>query len=202
MQQGVPLAEAGDKRQEREPPIERNDLTSQFFLDEGTVRAVDGVSVQIPTGKTRGGVGERGCGKSVTARPIIRLVRPPGRIVKGEILCHRPVHDADANGVRPVNGAVRETVDLAALDPHGREIRSIRGDVIAMIFQEPMTSLSPVQTIGAQLMEAILLFHPRCPYAVDRCWTEVPAYVEVRPGQFASCHRAGELDLKGAVGAE
>ena len=152
MQQSIPLAAAGDKGQERVPLIELNDLTVQFFLDEGTVRAVDGVSFQIPAGKTLGIVGESGCGKSVTARSILRLERSPGRIVKGEILYHRP-----ATGAHQDVGTAREVIDIATLDPRGQEIRGIRGNEIAMIFQEPMTSLSPVHTIGAQLMEAILL---------------------------------------------
>jgi len=152
MRQSIPLAAAGDKGQERVPLIELNDLTVQFFLDEGTVRAVDGVSFQIPAGKTLGIVGESGCGKSVTARSILRLERSPGRIVKGEILYHRP-----ATGAHQDAGTAREVIDIATLDPRGQEIRGIRGNEIAMIFQEPMTSLSPVHTIGAQLMEAILL---------------------------------------------
>ncbi len=163
MQQSIPLAAAGDKGQERVPLIELNDLTVQFFLDEGTVRAVDGVSFQIPAGKTLGIVGESGCGKSVTARSILRLERSPGRIVKGEILYHRPVQatgptpDPAVTGAHPHGGTAREVIDIATLNPRGEEIRRIRGNEIAMIFQEPMTSLSPVHTIGSQLMEAILL---------------------------------------------
>jgi peptide/nickel transport system ATP-binding protein len=142
------------------PLIEVNDLKVQFALDEGTVRAVDGVSFAIPAGKTLGVVGESGCGKSVTARSILRIVRPPGRIVGGEILYHRRTHANGAgNGAGPGGArdrpAAPETVDLTALDPRGREIRDIRGNEIAMIFQEPMTSFSPVHTIGDQLIEAI-----------------------------------------------
>jgi peptide/nickel transport system ATP-binding protein len=127
--------------------IEVRDLQTYFFLDEGVVRAVDGVSFEIRRGATLGVVGESGCGKSVTARSILRLVQPPGRIVGGEILYHR----ASPNG-RPA-----ETVKLTELDPRGREIRRIRGNEIAMIFQEPMTAFSPVHTIGSQIMEAIQL---------------------------------------------
>jgi oligopeptide/dipeptide ABC transporter ATP-binding protein len=106
------------------------------------VRAVDGVSFSIERQKTLGVVGESGCGKSVTGLSIMGLVpMPPGKIVEGKILYHR-------------NGKI---VDITKLNPKGREIRSIRGNEIAMIFQEPMTSLNPVYTIGNQIMEAIIL---------------------------------------------
>ena len=122
--------------------LEVKDLHVHFFLNEGTVRAVNGVDFKIERGKTLGIVGESGCGKSVTARAILNMVRPPGRIVSGEIN-----YFGDPN--RPVN--------LATLDPSGEEIRRIRWGEISMIFQEPMTSLSPVHTIGNQMIEAIRL---------------------------------------------
>jgi oligopeptide/dipeptide ABC transporter ATP-binding protein len=122
--------------------LEVNDLHVSFFLTEGTIRAVDGVSFKIPRGKTLGMVGESGCGKSVTARAILNMVRPPGRILSGEILYH------DGSG---------RVIDLTKLDPAGDEIRNIRWGEIAMIFQEPMTSLSPVHTIGNQMVEALRL---------------------------------------------
>jgi len=130
--------------------IEVRDLKTYFFLDEGTVRAVDGASFEIARGKTLGVVGESGCGKSVTGQSILRIVPPPGRIVEGQILLHQVVNN---------NGAseTRRTIELTALNPHGDEIRAIRGAEIALIFQEPMTSFSPVHTIGNQIMEAILL---------------------------------------------
>ena len=124
--------------------IEIRDLKTYFFLDHGTVSAVDGVSCDIYKGKTLGMVGESGCGKSVTARSILRIVGARGRIVEGRIL----LHDGESGD---------EVVDLTSLDPTGKQIRAIRGKTIAMIFQEPMTSLSPVYTIGNQIMEAILL---------------------------------------------
>ena len=106
------------------------------------MRAVDGVDYAIEHEKTLGVVGESGCGKSVTALSIMGLVQiPPGRIEDGEILFH---HDS-------------KVMNLAKLDPKGREMRSIRGNEIAMIFQEPMTSLNPVYTIGNQIREAIIL---------------------------------------------
>jgi len=114
------------------------------------VRAVDGCSFDILRGQTLGVVGESGCGKSVTAQSILRIVPPPGRIVSGEIIFHRKEKGNQAS-------SVVEQVRLHELDPRGPEIREIRGNEIALIFQEPMTSLSPVHTIGDQIMEAIIL---------------------------------------------
>ncbi len=105
------------------------------------MRAVDGVTMDIPRGKTVGIVGESGCGKSVTAFSALRLVSSPGRIVAGEIVLHRPDRE----------------IYLTDLDEEGEDIRAIRGHEIAMIFQEPMTSLSPVHTVGFQIVEAIRL---------------------------------------------
>ncbi len=124
------------------PLIEVNGLKTYFYTEDGVVRAVDGVDFQIEPEKTLGVVGESGCGKSVTALSIMGLVQsPPGKIEEGEILFHQ-------------DGKV---TDLTKLNPKGKEYRSIRGDQIAMIFQEPMTSLNPVYTIGNQIMEAIIL---------------------------------------------
>jgi peptide/nickel transport system ATP-binding protein len=130
--------------------IDIRNLKTHFFLDEGTVRAVDGVSFTIPNKKTLGVVGESGCGKSVTAQSILRIVPHPGKIVEGEILLTPRSDEAGT----PISDT---TTDLAALDPGGAEIRHIRGREIAMIFQEPMTSFSPLHTIGNQICEAILL---------------------------------------------
>ena len=124
------------------PLIEIKGLKTYFYTEDGVVRAVDGVDYVIEQEKTLGIVGESGCGKSVTALSIMGLVQiPPGKIEAGEILFYR-------------NGKV---MDLTKFDPKGREMRSIRGNEIAMIFQEPMTSLNPVYTIGNQIMEAIIL---------------------------------------------
>ena len=128
--------------------LEIKDLRVSFPLDEGTVRAVEGVDLTMRRGEVLGVVGESGCGKSITAHSVLRIIPQPGRIDSGQILFHRP-EPSGANG----NGVV----DLARLDPTGSEIRSIRGKDIAMIFQEPMSSFSPVHTIGSQIMEAILL---------------------------------------------
>jgi oligopeptide/dipeptide ABC transporter ATP-binding protein len=134
----------------REPLLSVRNLKTYFAQDEGTVRAVDGVSFDVAPGATLGIVGESGCGKSVTARSILRIVDRPGRIVDGEILFRR----------RPGNGAGSPIVDLAKLDANGAEMRAIRGAEIALIFQEPMSSFSPVHTIGNQIIEAILLHQP------------------------------------------
>jgi peptide/nickel transport system ATP-binding protein len=155
-----PVQTTSPPTQATQPLVDVSNLHVHFKLDEGTVHAVNGVSFTIPAGKTLGVVGESGCGKSVTARAIMRIVRHPGRIVDGTVTYYRRRHSAAPNGrdAHPPNGyTAAEAIDLTALDARGKEIRGIRGNDIAMIFQEPMTSLSPVHTIGNQLMEAILL---------------------------------------------
>ena len=122
-------------------------LKTHFAQDEGTVHAVDGVSFDMAQGATLGIVGESGCGKSITARSILRIVDRPGRIIEGSIHFRRPSR----------NGGTARIVDLATLDPNGAEMRAIRGAEIALIFQEPMSSFSPVHTIGNQISEVILL---------------------------------------------
>jgi peptide/nickel transport system ATP-binding protein len=131
-----------------EPLLSVRNLHTYFAQDEGTVKAVDGVSLEMNERATLGIVGESGCGKSITARSILRIVDRPGRIVEGEIWFRRP----GANG-EPSSRAV----DLAKLAPDSEEMRSIRGAEIALIFQEPMSSFSPVHTIGNQIIEAIRL---------------------------------------------
>jgi peptide/nickel transport system ATP-binding protein len=127
---------------QRTPLLSVRDLKTYFFQDEGIVKAVDGASFDIALGQTLGVVGESGCGKSVTARSILRIVEPPGRIVAGQILWYE-------NANHPI--------DLVKLDPDGRQMRSLRGGQIGLVFQEPMTSFSPVHTVGNQLIEAIRL---------------------------------------------
>ncbi len=112
-------------------------LSVEFHTEEGIVRAVDDVSFDIPTGKTVCLVGESGCGKTISGLSLLGLVSPPGRIVGGEAI---------------LDGKTKQ--DLLKLS--NRELRSIRGNRISMIFQEPMTSLNPVFTIGDQIIEAIL----------------------------------------------
>jgi peptide/nickel transport system ATP-binding protein len=133
--------------------IEIKGLKTYFFLDEGTVKAVDGVDLEIHRNRTLCVVGESGCGKSVTARSILQIVDSPGRIVEGQILYHH-------SGNGQIAGQVTDVIDLATLKPTSRQIRDIRGKDIAMIFQEPMTSLSPIHTIGDQITEAIRLHLP------------------------------------------
>jgi len=133
-----------------EPLLEVKDLKTYFFLDEGTARAIDGVDFNVWRGQTLGVVGESGCGKSVTARSILRIVPKPGKIVQGEITLYRECG--------PHNGSTFiEEVKLTSLNPTGSTMRSIRGAEIALVPQEPMASLSPVHTIGNQIMEAIIL---------------------------------------------
>jgi len=139
--------------------LDVKNLKTYFFLDEGTVRAVDGVDFKIWRGQTLGVVGESGCGKSVTARSILRIVPRPGRIVEGEITLYR---ECNSN-----NGRRTEELELTQLDPTGPVMRSIRGAEIALVPQEPMASLSPVHTIGNQIMEAIML-HQKVSKAVAR----------------------------------
>ena len=118
------------------PLLQIKDLRTSFFTDDGVVRAVDGVTYDVEAGETLGLVGESGCGKSVSALSILRLIpSPPGKIVGGEVIF--------------------EGEDLLKVDDN--EIRHIRGNQIAMVFQEPMTSLNPVLTIGRQLTEALEL---------------------------------------------
>jgi oligopeptide/dipeptide ABC transporter ATP-binding protein len=119
-------------------------LKTYFHTLDGVVRAVDGVSLGIKAGETLGLVGESGCGKSVTAFSILRLLPPrTSRIVHGSIFYDR--------------GDGSPAIDLTTVDPNGGIIRSIRGNEIAMIFQEPLTSLSPVHTVGNQIIETIQL---------------------------------------------
>ena len=134
--------------------IEVKDLKTYFHLDEGLVKAVDGADFSIQRGKTLGVVGESGCGKSVTARSIMRILAKSARIEGGEILFHRelPGKPDDGSG-----GAQVETLDLVKQDANGDVMRSIRGAEISMVFQEPMTSLSPVHTVGNQIGEVITL---------------------------------------------
>lgn len=140
--------------------LEVKDLKTYFFTEDGVVRAVDGVSFEMKRGETLCIVGESGCGKSVTALSILQILNRPGRIVGGQVLFHR---------VNRGNGSeVEETIDLVALGPRGRAIRDIRGKDIAMIFQEPMTSLSPLHTIGNQIVEAIRLHFPIPPNEARR----------------------------------
>ncbi len=134
--------------------INIENLHVRFFLKEGVVHAVNGVSYAVPANRTLGVVGESGCGKSITARAILQILPPGGEILAGRILlAPRNGHDGP--------------VDLAKVHPSGNQIRSIRGRDISMIFQEPMTALSPVHTVGNQIAEAVRL-HQRLSRAEAR----------------------------------
>jgi len=126
--------------------VQVENLKIHFFTNEGTVRAVDGVTFDIHSGKTLCMVGESGCGKSVTARALLQIVHRPGKIVDGDIILHRRKSQDQT-----------EKVHISDMEPKGRAIRSIRGKEISMIFQEPMTSLSPMYTVGNQIMETVIL---------------------------------------------
>ncbi len=123
------------------PVLEVDNLRVHFFLEEGLVRAVDGVTFSLEPGKTLGIVGESGSGKSVIGQSILRIVPYPGKIVGGSIILR--------TGGREV--------DVVKLEPKGRTARSIRGREVAMVFQEPMNSFSPVHTIGDQIIEMVRL---------------------------------------------
>jgi peptide/nickel transport system ATP-binding protein len=134
------------------PLLAVRDLKTYFFQDDGLVKAVDGASFDVFAGRTLGIVGESGCGKSVTARSIMRIVDRPGRIVGGQILLRR-----DGKTARRSRGDGEGTIDLVKLKADGAEMRAINGGEIGLIFQEPMTSFSPVHTVGNQIVEAIRL---------------------------------------------
>ena len=123
------------------PLLDVRDLALEFTTQEGTVRAVDGLSFEVTRGMTLGIVGESGCGKSVTARAILRIEDANSRIVRGRIVLHRTEGE----------------VDLVAHPRGSRTLREVRGGTIGLIFQEPMTSFSPVHTIGDQIIEPIRL---------------------------------------------
>ena len=124
------------------PLLSVRNLKTYFFQDEGTVKAVDGATFDVYPGKTLGIVGESGCGKSVTAQSILRIIESPGKIAEGTITLTR------ADGSQ---------VELTKLLPDSQEMRDIRGAEIGLVFQEPMTSFSPVHTVGEQIIEAIQL---------------------------------------------
>src|SRR5262249_26018853 len=131
-------AAARVRRHRLMPLLEVRDLCMVFPTEAGDARAVDGVSFTLDRGRVLGLVGESGCGKSMTALSLMRLVPPPGRIAGGQVIF--------------------EGRDLLALSE--REMRAIRGARMAMIFQEPMTALNPVLTVGGQVAEAVTLHRP------------------------------------------
>jgi len=129
--------------------VEVKDLKVEFDVRDGIIHAVDGATFNIRVGRTLGVIGESGCGKSVTARAILCMVPKPGKVAGGEVLYHRKVK---SNG-----SEVTDIVRVNDLDPDGDTIRQIRGGEIGMIFQEPMSSLTPVYTAGSHIYEAVSL---------------------------------------------
>ncbi|WFE92427.1 ABC transporter ATP-binding protein [Roseibium porphyridii] len=134
--------EPDQTRQNAQPLVEIRGLKTHFFTDDGVVKAVEGVDLDIHANRTHCILGESGCGKSIMARSILRIVDAPGKIVEGSIT------------YRPGDG---RSVDLAKMRPGSRDLREIRGQDIAMIFQEPMSSLGPITKIGKQIVETIQL---------------------------------------------
>jgi oligopeptide/dipeptide ABC transporter ATP-binding protein len=122
--------------------LEVTDLKTYFYVDGKEIRAVDGASFTMPRGRILAIVGESGCGKSVTAYSVLRLIQKPGRIVGGKIV------------LRPRD---EKPIDITALSDKDDTLFHVRGGVVSMVFQEPMTALSPVHTVGNQICEAILL---------------------------------------------
>jgi peptide/nickel transport system ATP-binding protein len=164
------------------PILQVRDLHTHFFADDGVVRAVDGTSFDLFAGRTLGIVGESGCGKSVTARSLLRIVERPGRIVSGEILLRR------------ADGAV---TNLATLPADGTEMRAIRGGEIGLVFQEPMSSLSAFHTIGDQLIEAIRLHSGLSKRAARSRAIELLALVGIpRPSQRVDAY---SFELSGGL---
>src|SRR4030042_6669496 len=129
-----------NNKMQSELVLKVEDLNTNFYLREGIVRAVDGVDFELESGRVLGIVGESGCGKSVTGYSILRVIRPPGKITRGHIIYY---------------GNRDKQIDIMNLQQNSEQIRAIRGKEISMIFQEPMTALSPVHSIGSQLAEGI-----------------------------------------------
>lgn len=129
--------------------LEINDVHVQFEVRAGTVHAVDGLTFSINRGGTLGVIGESGCGKSVTAKAVMQMVPKPGKITQGKVIYHRrDKYDPS----KPI-----ETINITSLDPDGDAIRQIRGGEFAMIFQEPMSCLTPVYTAGFHINEALAI---------------------------------------------
>lgn len=155
-----PAAPAGD---DTDSIISVRDLQVEFPTPLGVVRALNGVNFEIPRGKVIGIVGESGCGKSVTARAIMQIIEHPGKITEGTIEFHRPRGESASQLLTEAESEVDVAktgsggIDITKLGARSNAMRALRGAEIAMIFQEPMTSLNPVYTVGSQIEEAILL---------------------------------------------
>ncbi len=146
------------------PLIEVSNLRVSFFEAEGVIGAVQNISFSIPRGRTLALVGESGAGKSVTAKSLLRIVPSPGRIVGGRILL-RSRREGD--------------IDVASLDENSGLLYRVRGGLVSMIFQEPMTALSPVHSVGSQVAEAILTHQDVSPAAARRLTIDMLAKVGI-----------------------
>jgi oligopeptide/dipeptide ABC transporter ATP-binding protein len=153
--------------------LDIQDLRVYFHTEEGETRAVDGVNFAMKRGRIMALVGESGCGKSVTAYSILRLIQKPGEIAGGSIT------------FAPAKG---EAIDIATLDERSEELFHVRGGSISMIFQEPMTALSPVHTVGNQVCEAILLHQDVTPAEAERRAVEMLEKVGI-PGAEQRIHQ-------------
>jgi oligopeptide/dipeptide ABC transporter ATP-binding protein len=153
--------------------LEIKDLKVRFYTEEGEIRAVDGVTFLIPRGKIVAVVGESGCGKSVTAYSILRLIQKPGRITGGRIT---------------LRARDRAPIDITALDEKSETLFDVRGGVASMIFQEPMTALSPVHTVGDQICEAILLHQDVTPEEAETIAVNMLTKVGI-PGAAQRLHQ-------------
>lgn len=145
-----PAMQSGTSSLANEPLLRVEDLKAYFYMDEGIVRAVDGVSFNVYPGKVVGIVGESGCGKSVTMKAILRILEPGARIVSGKVTLRSRLNSLDPN-------SPEELIELTSLHPNSRKIRKIRGSEMALIPQEPMAAFSPVRTVGDHIIETILL---------------------------------------------
>src|SRR3954471_815376 len=147
-----------------QPLIEVSNLRVSFFTGEGVIGAVQNISFSIRRGQTLALVGESGAGKSVTAKSLLRIVPSPGRIVGGRIL---------------LRSRREGEIDVAQLDENSGLLYRVRGGLVSMIFQEPMTALSPVHTVGSQVAEAILTHRDVSPAAARRLTIDMLAKVGI-----------------------
>ena len=164
------------------PLLEVEDLRVSFFTPDLVVPAVEGVTFSIARGQTLALVGESGSGKSVTAYSILRLIQPPGRITGGRIL---------------LRSARVGDIDIAKLEENSDRLFEVRGGLISMIFQEPMTALSPVHTIGSQIAEAILLHRPIGKTVAKELTVEMLEKVGIAPA--ARCYEQYPHELSGGM---
>ena len=164
------------------PLLDVRNLRVAFDTPEGTVGAVQNVSFTIERGRTLALVGESGSGKSVTAYSLLRLIQPPGRMVSGRILLR--------------SRRIGE-IDVAHLDEKSGLLFTVRGGVVSMIFQEPMTALSPVHTVGSQIDEAILTHRDVSPAAAKRQTLEMLAKVGMADAE--ACYRRYPHELSGGL---